>query len=728
MITGERAFQGTTHASLTAAILLTQPPPISSLRPETPPALNIVVKNCLLKNPEDRWQTSHDLLLQLVGITEEYSRGRERIADKNSLTPSTERKDTHAQKSRRARIALAATCLIVLLSGAWILRTLLPFQTNTVLAFQERDWVLISSFENRTGEAVFDGTLEYALESNLSNSQFVNVVPRERIEDALRLMKKPMATPIDLNVGREISIRDGAVRALLTGRIEKIGTTYIVTLKVVEPRQGIAVASTSEEAKLQEEVLPAIRRLSNWARKGLGEIRGRTGLSQDKLDHLTTSSLQALQLFTQADALMRNGQQAPAEPLLRSAIAEDGEFAFAQIFLAWCLRNQRKPSDQYMQYAEHALKSSSASTNRERYFIEGSYYSLRGDDQKAIPVYQALLRLYPDDYWANNNLVIIYERAGRIADAEQYVRRRAELRPNDAVWQWSALRELLWLGKMAEARQYISQVQKVADATAPNGIWAWSVTYPAYDQWFQGNVMQALNELDRVRQTVDKLNEPNTKMMLRLWLGETYLTLGRLVQAEELLPPSRPWRGVVAIARGDESRLRASLSEYPTPPNQPPPSAVLVLLCRAGLVSDVRRAITSAEAKLIPSADLKIIEGELMFADRRSAEAIPFLKDGLSGTFNNQLYFLGSDSLAKAMESQNDLQGAMRVLESASQMRSRARLDIDATLFWYQVQLRLAQLYRKAGREDAAQRIDKELSHLLEYADRDFYVLKQIKN
>jgi hypothetical protein len=146
------------------------------------------------------------------------------------------------------------------------------------------------------------------------------------------------------------------------------------------------------------------------------------------------------------------------------------------------------------------------------------------------------------------------------------------------------------------------------------------------------------------------------------------------------------------------------------------------------LVSDVRRAITSAEAKLIPSADLKIIEGELMFADRRSAEAIPFLKDGLSGTFNNQLYFLGSDSLAQAMESQNDLQGAMRVLESASQMRLRARLDIDATLFWYQVQLRLAQLYRKAGREDAAQRIDKELSQLLEYADRDFYVLKQIKN
>src|SRR5262249_31709436 len=154
---------------------------------------------------------------------------------------------------------------------------------------------------------------------------------------------------------------------------------------------------------------------------------------------------------------------------------------------------------------------------------------------------------------------------------------------------------------------------------------------------------QALNELDRMRQTVDKQNEQNAKM----FLGEAYLTLGRLGQAEELLPPSRLFRGIVAIARGDESRLRASLSGYPMRPNQPPPSSVLALLCRAGLVSDVRRAITSAEAKLIPSADLKITQGELMFADHRSADAIPFLKEGLSGTFDNLLYFLGSDTLAQ---------------------------------------------------------------------------------
>src|ERR1041385_1544338 len=52
------------------------------------------------------------------------------------------------------------------------------------IAFQNRDWVLIASFENRTGEKLLDGAMEYALERELSNSRFVNVTPRERVQDA----------------------------------------------------------------------------------------------------------------------------------------------------------------------------------------------------------------------------------------------------------------------------------------------------------------------------------------------------------------------------------------------------------------------------------------------------------------------------------------------------------------------------------------------------------------
>jgi len=65
MATGRRAFEGKSKTSLIAAIVSSQPPPISSIQPMSPPALDHVVRRCLEKDPEDRWQTAHDVKLQL---------------------------------------------------------------------------------------------------------------------------------------------------------------------------------------------------------------------------------------------------------------------------------------------------------------------------------------------------------------------------------------------------------------------------------------------------------------------------------------------------------------------------------------------------------------------------------------------------------------------------------------------------------------------------------------
>src|ERR1700676_471239 len=70
MTTGKRAFEGKSQASLIAKILETDPPPISSLQPMTPPALDRVVKRCLVKDPDDRWQTARDMEIELKWIVE----------------------------------------------------------------------------------------------------------------------------------------------------------------------------------------------------------------------------------------------------------------------------------------------------------------------------------------------------------------------------------------------------------------------------------------------------------------------------------------------------------------------------------------------------------------------------------------------------------------------------------------------------------------------------------
>ena len=65
MVTGRRAFEGKSHASLIASILEKQPAPVAELQPMTPPGLGRIVRTCLAKNPDDRFQTAHDLGLQL---------------------------------------------------------------------------------------------------------------------------------------------------------------------------------------------------------------------------------------------------------------------------------------------------------------------------------------------------------------------------------------------------------------------------------------------------------------------------------------------------------------------------------------------------------------------------------------------------------------------------------------------------------------------------------------
>ncbi len=70
MTTAKMAFPGKSQYSVASAILEKDPEPITALQPMTPPALERLVKRCLAKDPEDRWQTARDLAVELKWISE----------------------------------------------------------------------------------------------------------------------------------------------------------------------------------------------------------------------------------------------------------------------------------------------------------------------------------------------------------------------------------------------------------------------------------------------------------------------------------------------------------------------------------------------------------------------------------------------------------------------------------------------------------------------------------
>jgi len=126
MVTARHAFDGKSQASLIASILERQPPPMAELQPMTPPALGRVVRTCLAKSPDDRFQTAHDLALQLKWIEE---------AGSAAGVPAP----VIARRKRRDRLGYAAGALVVGALGAgvaWIAKTA-PAPPSVVTRFTD---------------------------------------------------------------------------------------------------------------------------------------------------------------------------------------------------------------------------------------------------------------------------------------------------------------------------------------------------------------------------------------------------------------------------------------------------------------------------------------------------------------------------------------------------------------------------------------------------------------
>jgi Tol biopolymer transport system component len=112
MAAGKRAFEGKSQLSVASAILEKDPEPISIVQPSTPAVLDHVVRTCLEKNPDDRFQTAHDVKLQLKWVTDAST----------SAMPAAARSRRLA--SRRVLIGFAAFCALLALAAGFLSLTL----------------------------------------------------------------------------------------------------------------------------------------------------------------------------------------------------------------------------------------------------------------------------------------------------------------------------------------------------------------------------------------------------------------------------------------------------------------------------------------------------------------------------------------------------------------------------------------------------------------------------
>ena len=365
--------------------------------------------------------------------------------------PRTLRRSARRAFRRRARrrwwrAAAVAGVVLVVAAGAFATwRSLRPPPLG------EQDTLLVS-FENRTGDAVFDDTLRLALTVQLEQSPYLRVVPEQRVREALGFMNLRQDQTVTGAVAMDLCQRIGA-RAVLTGSIASLGGRYVIGLEAAECPSGRTLARRQMEVDRKDAVIGSLGQVVSDIRRRLGESLASIEGHDVPLVQATTSSLEALKALSAADRERSRGRDAEAVQAYRRAIEADPDFALAHGRLGVHLLSLTRTGEA-IDELKRAFALRSRASPGERLYISSYYYTrVVRDPLKAVEALEAWRDAYPKNATARISLGEMYIGVGRFDDALVEARQALRLEPGDANATSVVVDALMGLERLDEAKQ-----------------------------------------------------------------------------------------------------------------------------------------------------------------------------------------------------------------------------------------------------------------------------------
>ena len=276
------------------------PPPLRSVLPEAPPDLTRIVAKCLDATPAARYATANELLADLEALDDE---GVARV--------------TAGRLRTWNRAAVAAILGGLLVTGTWWLTS--SRTPGAPAAPRASLPILIVDFENRAGEAVFEGALEQALSIAIEGAPFITAFSRR--EAAGLAIDLKLGPRLDESVGRLIASREG-IPVILAGMIERHSSGYRIAVRTVAADHKEPLAVIEATAADKGQVLAAVGRIAEGLRRTLGDATPSTG---QQAETFTAASLDAVRAFTIAQELSSRQKDADAVTHIpRGAAARSG--------------------------------------------------------------------------------------------------------------------------------------------------------------------------------------------------------------------------------------------------------------------------------------------------------------------------------------------------------------------------------------------------------------------
>ncbi|TDI73571.1 MAG: serine/threonine protein kinase [Bacteroidetes bacterium] len=292
-------------------------------------------------------------------------------------------------------------------------------------ALEENAKLLIADFENRTSDERLAESVTEALRIDLSQSNVIQLMGKSDLVSVLNRMNRPSDSKMDINTAMEIAAREG-VEAVIVGEISSLGAGFVVSARLIAAHNGAELIALRENASDDSGIIGAVDRLSARLREEIGESIKEIRSNPD-LDRVTTSSLDALRLFSEARAREAVGDQGEAVELLERAVEIDPTFAMAYRKMGAVYGNMGRIAKS-TEAARRAFELRDNLPERERGLTAAFYYSsVEMQIDRSVEEYENVLSKYPNEGAALNNVSITYNFRGQHALAEKHLRHALEI-------------------------------------------------------------------------------------------------------------------------------------------------------------------------------------------------------------------------------------------------------------------------------------------------------------